>query len=47
VAPLQQPVGQEVASQMHSPVVVLHSCPDTHSMHAPPAVPHDLSDCDA
>jgi len=39
--PLQQPVAQELASQTHFPVVVLHSCPEAHTAHVAPPAPHD------
>ena len=41
---LQQPFGHEVASQTHCPVVLLHSCPEAHAAHAPPAAPHEEAD---
>ncbi len=44
--PLQQPMGQEVASQTQLPVP-LHSCPDRHALHAAPPAPHDAVDSDA
>jgi hypothetical protein len=47
VLPLQQPLGQEVASQTHCPVVLLHSCPVTHDPHAAPPVPQELLDSSA
>jgi hypothetical protein len=38
VLPLQQPFGQELASQTHCPVLLLHSWPVAHDPHdAPPA----------
>ncbi len=42
VLPLQHPLGQEVLSQTHCPVVVLHSWPPLHFTHAPPPAPHAL-----
>src|SRR5579872_4739132 len=44
--PLQHPMGHEVASQMHWPVVVLHSCPEAQPPHMAPPVPHEVLDCD-
>jgi len=41
VVPLQHPVGHELASQTHCPVVVLHSCPEAHDPHVAPPVPHE------
>lgn len=46
VAPLQQPSAHEVASQTHSPEVLSHSCPVSHSPHAAPPVPQELLVCD-
>jgi hypothetical protein len=46
VPPLQHPVGHEVASHTHAPVVVSHSCPDEHAAHIAPLVPQALLDCD-
>jgi hypothetical protein len=40
VLPLQQPLGHDLASQTQAPVVVLHSWPDGHALHANPPVPH-------
>jgi len=40
--PLQHPVGHEVASQTHLPVIVSHSCPMPHALHAAPPEPHDM-----
>jgi hypothetical protein len=42
--PLQQPFGQEVASQTHCPVVLLHSRPIGHCVHVAPFAPHDWVD---
>jgi hypothetical protein len=42
--PLQQPFGQEVASQTHVPLAVLHSSPGAHAPQVAPAVPHDAFD---
>jgi hypothetical protein len=47
VFPLQQPLGHEVASQTHWPVVLLHSWPAAHAPHAAPPLPHDVFDSDA
>ena len=52
VVPLQQPKGQELASQTHcptvlSPAVLSHSWPDTQGPHAAPPVPHEVLDSDA
>lgn len=44
VLPLQQPVGHEVASQTHCPVVVLHSRPVGHAAHVAPPLPHEPFD---
>jgi hypothetical protein len=43
--PLQQPFGQEIASQTHRPL--LHSRPDAHAAQAAPAAPHELPDSEA
>jgi hypothetical protein len=43
VLPLQQPLGHEVASQMHWPAP-LHSWVAAHGAHAAPALPHDVFD---
>ncbi len=40
VPPLQQPFGHDAASQMHVPLLVLHSRPVPHAEQLPPAVPH-------
>ena len=40
--PLQHPVGHEVASHTHLPVIVSHSCPVPHALQAAPPVPHDV-----
>ncbi len=45
--PLQQPAGQEVASQTHCPVVFLHSCPLAQAAHEAPEVPHEPFDSEA
>jgi hypothetical protein len=37
--PLQQPLGHEVASQTHLPVLALHSWPDPQAAQATPALP--------
>ena len=42
--PVQQPVGHEVASQTHCPVVLLHSWPAVHDPHAAPPVPQEPFD---
>jgi len=42
--PLQQPLGHEVASQTHCPVVMVHRWPDAHVPHAMPPVPHEEFD---
>jgi hypothetical protein len=47
VLPLQQPFGQDVASQTHCPVVVLHSWPVAHAAQLAPAAPHDPPFSDA
>jgi hypothetical protein len=47
VLPLQQPVGHDVASQMHADAVFEHSCPDPHDPHVAPPVPHEEVVCDA
>jgi hypothetical protein len=41
---LQQPLGHEVASQTHCPVVLLHSWPDGHAAHVAPLAPHEVFD---
>jgi hypothetical protein len=41
---VQQPLGQEVASHTHWPVVLLHSCPEGHPAHVAPPAPHDVFD---
>jgi len=43
---VQQPLGQELASHPHCPVVLLHFWPVEHGEHAAPPVPHDRSDSD-
>ncbi len=45
--PLQQPVGHEVASHTHCPVVLLHSWPVPQAPHAAPAAPHPAVVSDA
>lgn len=45
--PLQQPLGHEVASHTHLPVVVLHSWPPAHAPHDAPPVPQDAVDSEA
>jgi hypothetical protein len=47
VLPLQQPLGQEVASQTQAPVILLHSCPVAQAAQLAPIVPHDVFDSDA
>jgi hypothetical protein len=47
VLPLQQPMGQDVASHTHWPVVVLHSWPALHAPQAAPAAPHKELDSEA
>jgi hypothetical protein len=42
--PVQQPFGQEVASQTHWPVLVMHSVPVGHAAHVAPLLPHDEFD---
>ena len=39
--PLQQPLGHEVASQTHCPVLALHSCPAEQALQVAPPVPHE------
>ena len=34
-------MGHDVASHAHCPVVVLHSCPVAHTLHATPPAPQD------
>lgn len=41
---VQHPFGQDVASQTHAPVVVLHSWPVAHALQAEPPAPHDPLD---
>jgi hypothetical protein len=41
VLPLQHPVGHELESQTHTPVVVLHSWPDAHAPQVAPPVPQE------
>jgi len=43
----QHPFGQVVASQTHFPAVVSQVWPLAHAVHAAPAVPHAVADCDA
>jgi len=45
--PLQHPVGQEVESQTHTPLFLLHSSPVPHAPQLAPAVPHEALDSDA
>jgi hypothetical protein len=45
VLPLQQPLGHDVASQVHWPVA-LQSWPVAQAAHAEPAEPHELADSD-
>jgi hypothetical protein len=44
VLPPQQPLGHDVASQTHCPVLVLHSWPAEHAAHAAPPDPHEAFD---
>jgi hypothetical protein len=46
VLPLQQPVGQDVASQTHCPVLLLHSWPEAHAEQLAPPAPHKVFDSD-
>jgi len=39
---VQQPFGQEVASQTHWPDVVLHSVPEGHAAHVVPRAPQEV-----
>lgn len=39
---VQQPIGQELASHTHVPVVVLHSWPAGQAAHVTPLFPHDV-----
>jgi len=41
---LQQPLGQDVASQTHWPVLLSHSWPVGHPPHATPPAPHEAFD---
>jgi hypothetical protein len=41
---LQQPLGHELASQTHCPVVLSHSCPVGHAAQIAPPAPHDPVD---
>lgn len=41
---MQQPLGHDVASQTHAPLVVLHSWPVPHALQAAPPVPQELFD---
>jgi hypothetical protein len=43
----QHPIAQEVASQMHFPLVVSHSSPAGQAEHVAPPLPHCLADWDA
>ncbi len=45
--PLQQPLGHEVASHTHWPVVLLHSWPEPQAAHAAPPVPQEALVSDA
>jgi hypothetical protein len=47
VLPLQQPLGHDVASQTHCPVVRLHSCPAAQAPQVAPPVPHEALDSEA
>jgi hypothetical protein len=38
---VQQPIGQEFASQMHVPLTPSHSWPDGHPPQAAPFFPHE------
>jgi hypothetical protein len=40
VLPLQQPIGQELALQMHWPLA-LHACPPPHAAQVAPPAPHE------
>ncbi len=42
--PLQHPLGHEVASHTHWPVLLLHSWLAAHPAHVAPAAPHDVFD---
>lgn len=44
---MQQPFAQEVASQVHRPVVLSHSWPDPHDAQVTPPVPQEPFDSDA
>ena len=44
---MQQPAGHDVASQTHTPVLLLHSSPEEHAAHAAPPVPQEVFDSDA
>jgi hypothetical protein len=46
VLPLQHPLGQELASHSHCPVVVLQYCPGTHALQVAPPEPHSVAVCD-
>ncbi len=39
---VQHPLGHDVASHTHWPVVLLHSCPEPHAPHAAPPAPHEV-----
>jgi hypothetical protein len=43
-AAVQQPAGQEAASQTHCPVALLHSWPATQALHVAPPAPHEPFD---
>jgi hypothetical protein len=45
--PSQQPFGHDVESHTHTPASVLHWRSEPHAAHVAPAVPHEVSDCDA
>jgi hypothetical protein len=44
VLPLQQPLGHEVASQTHWPLLLSHSCPAPHAAHIAPPAPQEVFD---
>jgi len=41
---VQQPLGHDVASHSHCPVLMLHSVPLGHAAHVAPLLPHDAFD---
>jgi hypothetical protein len=41
VLPLQHPVGHDDWSHVHWPVLLLHSCPVLHALHAIPPLPQE------